>query len=119
MKKSPAITKSDAVGEEEEDYVALIHLESHSRKNDVALAAAVSKEKSSTSNNGFPTEELHLRSQQLLVVAYLFRGLQEETKQLQLRGGENHVKIYTMTMSGLQRKLLDIRTQVQPMDAQT
>jgi len=45
MKKSPAITKSDADGEEEEDYVALIHQESHSRKNDVdvALAAAVSK----------------------------------------------------------------------------
>jgi hypothetical protein len=43
MKKSPAITKSDADGEEEEEYVALIHQESHSRKNDVALAAAVSK----------------------------------------------------------------------------
>eukprot|EP00984_Skeletonema_dohrnii_P024430 scaffold13537_cov77-Skeletonema_dohrnii-CCMP3373.AAC.2 len=42
----------DNVGEEEEDYVALIHRESHSRKNDVALAAAVSKQKSSTSNSG-------------------------------------------------------------------
>ena len=40
MKKSPAITKSDADGEEEEDYVALIHQESHSRKNDVALASS-------------------------------------------------------------------------------
>ena len=69
----------------------MIHRESRSRKNDVALVAVVSKQKSFTSNSG-PTEELHLRSQQLLVVAHLFRGLQDNTKQLQLRGRGNHLK---------------------------
>eukprot|EP00984_Skeletonema_dohrnii_P029618 scaffold20375_cov90-Skeletonema_dohrnii-CCMP3373.AAC.2 len=89
------------------DILLLFDNECQRRKNDVALAAAVSKEKSSTSNNG-SNRGTSPKISAALVVAHLFRGLQEETKQLQLRGGENHVKIYTMKMSGLQRKLLDI-----------